>query len=80
VPELDNDEAVVYDDFFVAGLLMPPHLALADILLHFQARLHQLIPNAIAQLSKYFWAVGSFGCVPQGTRLGNGMSCTISRR
>jgi hypothetical protein len=34
VPELDNDEAMVYEDFFVAGLRMPPHLALADILLH----------------------------------------------
>jgi hypothetical protein len=34
VPEPDNDEAMVYEDFFVAGLRMPPHLALADILLH----------------------------------------------
>jgi hypothetical protein len=35
VPEPDNNEAVVYEDFFVTGLCMPPHLALADILLHF---------------------------------------------
>jgi hypothetical protein len=28
-------EAVVYEDSFVAVLRMPPHLALADILLHF---------------------------------------------
>jgi hypothetical protein len=48
VPEPDNDEAVVYEDFFIAGLRMPPHLALPDILLHFQAQLHQLTPNAIA--------------------------------
>jgi hypothetical protein len=27
-------------------------------------QLHQLTPNAIAQLSKYFWAVLSFGGVP----------------
>jgi hypothetical protein len=26
-------------------------------------QLHQLMPNAVAQLSKYFWAVGSFGGV-----------------
>jgi hypothetical protein len=50
--EPENDEAVVYVDFFVAGLCMPLHPALADILLHFQAQLHQLSPNAIAQLSK----------------------------
>jgi hypothetical protein len=40
VPELDNDEAMVYEDFFVTGLRMPPHPALADILLQFQAQLH----------------------------------------
>jgi hypothetical protein len=57
---------MVYEDFFVAGLHMPLHLALADILLHFQAQLHQLTPNAITQLSKYFWVVGSFGGVPSG--------------
>jgi hypothetical protein len=34
VPELDDDEAVVFE-FFIVGLRMPPHLALADILLKF---------------------------------------------
>jgi hypothetical protein len=67
MPEPDDEEAVVYEDFFIAGLCMPPHPALADILLHFQAQLHQLTPNAIAQLSKYFWAVGSFRGVPLGS-------------
>jgi hypothetical protein len=67
VPEPDDDEAIVYEDFFVAGLCMPLHLALADILLHFQVQLHQLTPNAITQLSKYFWVVGSFEGVPLGS-------------
>jgi hypothetical protein len=44
MPELDNDKGMVYEDFFVAGLRMPPH----------PLQLHQLMPNAIAQLSKYF--------------------------
>jgi hypothetical protein len=35
VPEPNNYEAVVYKDFFVPGLHMPPHPALANILLHF---------------------------------------------
>jgi hypothetical protein len=51
---------------FIAGLCMPLYLTLADILLHFQAQLHQLTPNAITQLSKYFWATGSFEGVPLG--------------
>jgi hypothetical protein len=29
--------------------------------------MHQLTPNDIIQLSKYFWAVGSFGGVPSGS-------------
>jgi hypothetical protein len=37
MPEPDGDEVMVYEDFFVAGLRMTPHPALADILLHFQA-------------------------------------------
>jgi hypothetical protein len=66
VPEPDNNEVVVYEDFFVAGLCMTLHLALADILLHFQGQLHELTTKAIAQLSKYFCIVGSFGGVPSG--------------
>jgi hypothetical protein len=50
MPETNGDEVVVYKDFFIAGLHMPLHPALANILLHFQAQLHLLMPNAIAQL------------------------------
>jgi hypothetical protein len=64
--ELDDDEAVVFEEFFIAGLHMPPHPALADILLKFQAQLHQLKLNAVAQLSKFFGVVGNFGGVPLG--------------
>jgi hypothetical protein len=35
VPEPNDDEVMVYKDFLVVGLCMPPHPALADILLHF---------------------------------------------
>jgi hypothetical protein len=66
VPESGDDEAVVYEDFSVVGLWMPLHPALANILLHFEAQLHQLTPNAIAQLSKYVWVAGSFRGVPSG--------------
>jgi hypothetical protein len=54
MPEPRVVKAMVFIDLFVAGLRMPLHLALADILLHFQAQLHQLTPNAIAQLSRFF--------------------------
>jgi hypothetical protein len=52
--------AVVFKEFFTAWLWMPPHPALIEILV----QLHQLTPNDIAQLSKYFWAVLSFSREP----------------
>jgi hypothetical protein len=64
VMELDNDEAIVYEASFITSLCMPSHPTLGDILQYFQAQLHQLTPNAIAQLLKYFWAIGSFGGMP----------------
>jgi hypothetical protein len=64
VPEPNTNEVIVFEEFFVAGLRMPPHLAFTEILLKFWVQLHQLIPNAIAQMSKYFWAVLSFGGEP----------------
>jgi hypothetical protein len=47
VPEPNSDEAVVFEEFFTAGLRMPPHHVLTEILLKFQVQLHQLTPNAI---------------------------------
>jgi hypothetical protein len=62
VPEPNTDEAVVFEEFFARGL--PPHPAFIEILLKFLVQLHQLTPNTIAQMSKYFWAVLSFGEEP----------------
>jgi hypothetical protein len=43
---------------------MSHHLALTEILLKYLVQLHQLTLYAIAQLSKYVWAMLSFGGVP----------------
>jgi hypothetical protein len=64
IPEPHSDKAVVFEEFFAAGLRMPLHPVLIDILLKFQVPIHQLTPNVIVQLSKYIWAVTSFGGVP----------------
>jgi hypothetical protein len=58
------DETVVFEEFFTARLRMPPQPVLTDILHKFCVQLHQLTPNAIAQLSKCFWVVLSFGGMP----------------
>jgi hypothetical protein len=59
-----EDEAVVFDDFFVAGLCIPPHPVLLDVLRKFRVKLHQLTLNAIVQISKFIWAVPSCGGHP----------------
>jgi hypothetical protein len=59
VPDPVENEVVVFKDFFSAGLHMPPHPVLLDILHTFQVQLHQLIPNAIVQISKFIWVVPS---------------------
>jgi hypothetical protein len=64
VPEANFDKVVVFEDFFAVGLQMLPHPAFTEILLKFRVQLHQLTPNAIAQMLKYFWVVLSFGGEP----------------
>jgi hypothetical protein len=51
--EPQANEAAIFDDFFTAGLHMPPHLVLMDILHKFCMQLHHLTSNAIIQISKF---------------------------
>jgi hypothetical protein len=64
ISELADDDAVVFEKFFTAGLQMPPHPALTDTLVKFWVQLHQLTLNVFAQLFKCFWAMMSFGSEP----------------
>jgi hypothetical protein len=54
----------VFEDFFTVGLRIPPHPVLLDIFCKFRVQLHQLMPNAIVQISKFIWAVISCGGGP----------------
>jgi hypothetical protein len=53
------NEVVMFEDFFTVGLRMPPHSVLVDMLCKFRVQLHQLMPNAIVQISKFIWVVTS---------------------
>jgi hypothetical protein len=53
MPEPHVNEAMLFEEFFTAGLRMPPHPVLAAILLKYQIQIHQLTTNTIIQLSKY---------------------------
>ena len=56
-PDPRNGECMVFRDFFAAGLRFPLDPAFPKILARFGLRMHHLTPNAIVQLSKFFWAV-----------------------
>jgi hypothetical protein len=54
VPEPNTDDAIVFKEFFAAGLRMPPYPAFTEILLKFRVQLHPLTLNSIAQPSECF--------------------------
>jgi hypothetical protein len=52
VPEPEG-ELVVFEAFFAAGLRLPAHWFVAEVLQRFEVQVHQLTPNAVVALSKY---------------------------
>jgi hypothetical protein len=52
VPEPEG-ELVVFEAFFAAGLRLPAHRFVGEVLRRFNVQIHQLIPNAVVALSKY---------------------------
>jgi hypothetical protein len=57
-------EIVVFEAFFTAGLWLPAHRFVAEVLQRFEVQIHQLTPNAVVALAKYVWAVTSYGGQP----------------
>jgi hypothetical protein len=63
VPEPEG-ELVVFEAFFVAGLRLPAHRFVVEVLRRFELQIHQLTPNAMVMLAKYVWAISSYGGEP----------------
>jgi hypothetical protein len=55
---------VVFESFFVAGLRLPAHRFVVEVLQRFEVQIHQLMPNIVVALAKYVWAVTSYGGQP----------------
>lgn len=53
VPRPEFGEAVVFHDFFVCGLCMPPFKFMKDVLEAFSVQLHHLTPNGILALAMF---------------------------
>jgi hypothetical protein len=52
VPEPEG-ELVVFEAFFIAGLRLPAHHFVSEVLQKFEVQVHQLTPNAVVALVKY---------------------------
>lgn len=63
IPEPEG-ELVVFEAFFIAGLRLPAHRFVAEVLQRFDVQVYQLTPNAVVALAKYVWAVTSYGGQP----------------
>jgi hypothetical protein len=60
VPEPEG-ELVVFEAFFAAGLRLPAHRFVGEVLRKFDIQVHQLTPNSVVALAKYVWATTSYG-------------------
>jgi hypothetical protein len=52
VPEPEG-ELVVFEAFFAAGLRLPTHQFVVEVLRRFEVQVHQLTSNVVAALMKY---------------------------
>lgn len=57
----ESYEAVIFHDFFKAGLRFPCEDFVGEVLQHFNLQIHQLAPNAFAQLGVYAMAMKMSG-------------------
>jgi hypothetical protein len=63
VPE-SMGELVVFEAFFAAGLCLPAHRFVVEVLRRFELQTHQLTSNTMAALAKYVCVVSSYGGEP----------------
>jgi hypothetical protein len=64
VPALEENEVVIYQSFFKAGLRFPLSRFVVEVLKTYQIFLHQLTPEAILRMGVFVWAVRSQGLEP----------------
>jgi hypothetical protein len=57
IPELKEDEVVIFKSFFRVGLWFPLNDMIREVLKNFEIYLHQLTPNVVVRLSVFIWAL-----------------------
>jgi hypothetical protein len=61
IPAPENEEIVVFRDFFICGLRFPCDPILPVILDAFSVKIHQLSPTSFLEVSKFIWIMKTFG-------------------
>jgi hypothetical protein len=64
VPTPEDNEVVIFQSFFKAGLRFPLNRFVVKVLKIYQVYLHQLTPEAIIRMGIFVWAVKSQGLEP----------------
>jgi hypothetical protein len=64
VPAPEENEVVIYRNFFKAGLRFPLSKFVVEVLKIYQIYLHQITPEAIIRMGIFVWAVRSQGLEP----------------
>ena len=64
VLDQQDDEVVVYQEFFVVGLRFPLHPLVIGVLKRFNLKFHQLNPSSFVKLGIYVWACKFQGVDP----------------
>jgi hypothetical protein len=64
IPAPEEDEVVIYQSFFKAGLQFPLSRFVVEVLKIYQIYLHQITPEAIIRMWIFIWAVRSQGLEP----------------
>jgi hypothetical protein len=64
VPAPEENEVVIYQSFFKAGLRFPLSRFFVEVLKIYQIYLHQITPEAIIRMEIFVWAVRSQGVEP----------------
>jgi hypothetical protein len=61
IPTPEDEEIVVFRDFFICGLRFPCDPILPAILDAFSVKIHQLSPTSFLKVSKIIWIMKTFG-------------------
>jgi hypothetical protein len=64
VPAPEENEVMIYQSFFKAGLRFPLSKFVVEVLKIYQIFLHQITPEAIIRMGIFAWAVRSQGLQP----------------